>query len=166
MKRICLSLTMISAAALVGGQSIGPRTFNSPEEARDALVQSASSGMNAVKDLMGPGSVEILTTGDAVQDKNILTRFQRQTAEKAQLAPDEMNPDRIVLLVGAEEWPFAVPLLRKNGRWYFDVNEGKTEIRNRTVGGNELDAIEVCRGYVEAQQMYVAKEWGESGAPE
>jgi len=166
MKRIILYLTTIAAAALLDAQSSGPRTFNSSEEARDALVQAAPAGLNAIRDLMGPGSAEILTTGDAVLDKNIVARFQRQTAEKVQLAPDEMNPDRVVLLVGAEEWPFALPLLRKNGRWYFDVNEGKTEIRNRTIGGNELDAIEVCRGYVEAQQMYVAKEWGESGAPE
>ena len=166
MKRTSLCLTLISAVALFGGQSGGPRTFNSPAEARDALLQAAAAGMNALRDLMGPGSAEILTTGDEVQDKNIVERFRRQTAEKAQLAPDEMNPDRIVVLVGAEEWPFAVPLLRKNGRWYFDVHEGKTEIRHRTIGGNELDAIEACRGFVEAQQMYAETDGEGDGVPE
>jgi len=83
-----------------------------------------------------------------------------------ELAPDQMNADRIVVLVGAEEWPFAVPLRRKNGRWYFDVREGKTEIRHRTIGGNELDAIEACRGYVEAQKMFAERDAEADDPPE
>jgi DUF2950 family protein len=156
MKRQILYITWITTAVLMGAQNPGPKTFGSPEEARDALIQAAAAGVDALRDLLGPGSADILTTGDPVQDKTIVERFKRQTAEAAKLDPEEMNPNRIEVLVGAEEWPFAVPLLRKNGRWYFDIREGKTEIRHRTIGGNELDTIQVCRGFVEAQEMYVA----------
>ena len=166
MKRQFLCLTLITTAVLIGAQSSGPKTFSSATEARDALVQAAAGGMDALRDLLGPRSAEILTTGDAVQDKNIVERFQRQTAEKTRLEPNPMNPDHVVVLVGAEEWPFAVPLVRKNGRWYFDVGEGKAEIRNRIIGGNELDAIEVCRGFVEAQEMYTQTDWDASGVKE
>src|SRR5262249_5391064 len=58
------------------------------------------------------------------------------------------------LLLGEIQWPFAFPLVRKNGRWSFDLVEGKAEIRRRVIGGNELDVIEICRGYVEAQEQY------------
>ena len=164
-KRMC-SAALMAVTALMAAQSSGPKTFNSPDEAREALVQAAAGGMDAIRALLGSGSAEILTTGDPVQDKTILQRFQRQTAEKTKLDPDEMNPNRIVVLVGAEEFPFAVPLLRKNGRWYFDLQEGKTEIRNRTIGANELDAMEACRGFVEAQEMYVQKDWDNNGVAE
>src|SRR5438067_7230208 len=110
MKRRIVCMTWIAVAALIGAPSNGPKTFSSPEDARDALVQAAAGGIDALRDLLGPGSAEILTTGDPVQDKNIVERFRRQTAEKAKLEPEQMNPDRIVVAVGAEEWPFAVPL--------------------------------------------------------
>src|SRR5690242_16571872 len=139
MRRRIICMTLIAAAALLSAQTAGPKTFSTPEEARDALVQAAAGGIAALRDLLGPGSAEILTTGDEVQARNILARFQRQVSEKAQLDPDPMNPDRMGILAGAEEFPFAVPLRRKNGRWYFDAREGKTEIRHRTIGGNELD---------------------------
>jgi DUF2950 family protein len=74
-----------------------------------------------------------------------------------------MNPNRATLLLGEEEWPFTVPLVRKNGRWSFDIQEGKAEIRRRIIGGNELDAIEICRGYVEAQQQYAETDWDGNG---
>jgi hypothetical protein len=159
-------MTFMAAAALLRAQTGAPKTFNSPEEARDALVKAADGGMDTLRELLGVGSAEILTTGDPVQDKQIVERFKRQTAEKTKLEPDPMNDDRFVVLVGAENWPFAVPLLRTNGHWYFDIREGKKEIRNRTIGANELDAIQVCRGFVEAQEMYVQKDWDGGGVVE
>src|SRR5579862_2721979 len=116
MKRRLFGIIWTTAVGLMAAQSGGPKTFSSPEDARDALVQAAAVSLDAIRDLIGPGATEILTTGDPVQDKNILERFRRQMAEGTKLDPDEMNPNRIVLLVGSEDWPFAVPLLRKNGR--------------------------------------------------
>ena len=96
----------------------------------------------------------------------MLVRFRQLAAEKAVLEPDPMNPDRVTLLIGTIEWPMAVPIVRKSGRWSFDIQEGKAEIRRRTIGGNELDAIEICRGYVEAQQTYAETDWDGNGVLE
>ncbi len=163
---MCKKLTYIAVFtgfALLAAQTAGPKTFSSPEEARDALVQGAKKGLDELRDIMGPDSTGILRTGDAVGDKNLLDKFNERVAEKTQLDPDPMNPNHYTLLIGAEEWPFSVPLVRKNGSWSFDVREGKAEIRRRIIGANELDAIAVCRGYVEAQEMYASKDWQGKG---
>src|SRR3954453_13353741 len=148
-----LILILLGGALLVA-QTGGPATFASPEEARDALMQAADKGLDSVKALFGPGSEEVVRSGDEVKDQNVVARFKQLAAEKTLLEPDAMNPDRVTLLIGAIEWPLAVPIVRKGGRWSFDIQEGKAEIRRRTIGGNELDAIEICRGYVEAQESY------------
>jgi hypothetical protein len=159
-------LSLFGGVALLVAQTAGPKTFGTPEEARDALIQAAAKGLDEVRTLFGPGAADIVRTGDAVQDKKALEEFNRRAAEKAQLEPDEMSPHRMILLLGEEEWPFAVPLTQKNGRWYFDVVEGKAEIRRRVIGGNELDAMEVCRGYVEAQETYAETDWDGNGVLE
>ena len=156
-------IAVLAGVGMLGAQTVGPKTFSSPEEARDALVQAAAKGLDAMKDMMGPGSVEILRTGDEVQDKTLLEQFNKRIAEKVQVEPDQIYPDRVTVVVGNEEWPFAVPLMQKGGRWYFDAQEGKAEIRRRVIGANELDAIEVCRGYVEAQQTYAGTDWDGKG---
>jgi hypothetical protein len=148
-----LILILVGAALLVA-QTGGPATFNSPEEARDALMQAAEKGLDSVKALFGPGSEGIVRSGDEVADQSVVARFKQLAAEKTVLEPDPMSPDRVTLLIGAIEWPIAVPIVRKGGRWSFDIQEGKAEIRRRTIGGNELDAIQICRGYVEAQESY------------
>jgi len=154
---------LFAGAALLVAQTTGPKTFSTPGEARDAIVQAAASGFDAVKTLLGPSSAEILRTGDPIEDQNLLKQFKQRASEKTELEQDEMNANRMTLLIGEEQWPFAVPLMRKNGRWYFDIQEGKAEIRRRVIGGNELDAIEVCRGYVEAQQTYAETDWTGNG---
>ncbi|SPE23900.1 conserved exported hypothetical protein [Candidatus Sulfopaludibacter sp. SbA3] len=151
-------LALLAGAGLLGAQTAGPKMFHTPEEARDGLIQAAAKGLDAIKEMMGPGSADILRTGDEVADNNLLEKFKTRIAEKTALEPDEMNRDRATLLIGNEEWPFAVPLIRKNGQWYFDAKEGKAEIRRRVIGANELDAMQVCRGYVEAQEMYAEKD--------
>lgn len=160
-KLICFAF--FAGAALLMAQTAGPQTFATPEAAHDALVQAASKGVDALKELMGPGSAEILRTGDAVEDKNLLEKFRQRVAEKVQLDPDEMDSNHVNVLLGDEEWPFAVPLMRKTGRWYFDAKEGKEEIRRRIIGGNEIDAMQICRGYVEAQEMYAQTDWEGKG---
>ena len=152
-------IVLISGFVQLVAQTNGSPTFSTPEEARDALVQTATKGLESLKAFFGPGSDEVLRTGDPVEDKNILDRFNARVAEKTSLQRDEMNIHRITLLVGADEWPFAIPLMQKNGRWYFDLLEGRAEIRRRIIGGNELDVIQICRGYVEAQELYAESDW-------
>lgn len=162
MIRRMLSIGLICVIA-IAAEGRGPETFGTPQEAVDALIQAASNGMDAVITLFGPGSAAVLRTADPAVDRKVLETFRQRAAEQTRLEPDQMNPDRVILLIGGEEVPFAVPLVRKNGRWYFDIQEGKAEIRDRMIGGNELDAIDICRGYVEAQEIYAQTDWDNTG---
>jgi hypothetical protein len=84
--------------------------------------------------------------------------FAARAHTKLQVEPDHDNPNRAILVVGDQNWPFPVPLIRKNGKWYFDAANGRVEILARRVGRNELAAIDVCRGYVEAQMEYASRD--------
>lgn len=159
-------ITLLAGASLLVAQTPAPKTYATPEEARDALVQGAAGGIEALRAAIGPGSTKVVETGDEVQDKKLVADFRRRVAEKAELVSDSMNLNRMTLLIGAEESPFALPLVRKNGRWYWDVQEGKEELRRRVIGANELTAIEICRGYVEAQQTYSETDWDGNGVLE
>jgi hypothetical protein len=167
MTKRLICATLLAGTALLTAQTAGTtKTFATAEEASDALVKAAAVGVAGVRELFGPSATGIVHTGDAVHDKQVLEQFQRRAAESTKLEPDSMNPDRVTLLIGTDEWPFAVPIVRKNGRWLFDVAEGKAEIRRRIIGGNELDTIQVCRGYVEAQQTYAETDWDGNGVLE
>lgn len=159
-------LTLIAGFGLYGAPTPDAKTFSTPVEARDALVQAITRGHGAVLELLGVASTDMITTGDEVQDNALIERFRKQVTEKADVRVDSANPNRATLLIGEEAWPFAIPLVHKNGRWSFDVGEGKAEIRRRIIGANELDAIEVCRGYVEAQEQYVETDWQKQGVPQ
>jgi Protein of unknown function (DUF2950) len=166
MQRTLTKFPLLMAALVLLAQTGAGKTFSTPEEARDALIQAAAKGLDEVKTLFGLDSADILRTGDEVADRSVLARFNTLAAEKVELEAQETAPDRRTLLVGVIEWPFAVPLTRRNGRWFWDIAEGKTEIRRRTIGANELTAIEICRGYVDAQRTYTETDWDENGVME
>lgn len=166
MTKTLTCIVLLAGGTLLVAQPQGTRTYGTPEEARDVLVQAASHGLDSLKALLGPGSSEILRTGDNIQDAKLLEDFNRRAAEKTALETDPVDPGRIILNTGNEEWPFAIPLENKNGRWYFDVQEGKAEVRRRVIGANELESIEVCRGYVEAQEIYAGADWAGTGVLE
>jgi hypothetical protein len=140
------------------------RGFPSADAAAKALVSAAKS--DDVTDLiaiLGPASKEIVTTSDPVADQQIRRKFSERAAAKMKLAADPRKPNAKTLLVGKDEWPLPFPIVQLNGEWYFDVEQGKEEILMRRIGGNELDAIEVCRGYVEAQNDYAEEDRTGSG---
>jgi len=168
MMRNLMPIALIGAAALFGAPAGDPggQTFGTPKEAGVALIDAASHGLDALRTLFGPESGDIVRTGDEVQDKKLLADFNKRAAEKIQMVPDETNPDLITVLLGEDEYPFAVPLVRQNGRWHFDVQEGKLEMRRRVIGSNELDVIQVCLGYVEAQLEYAEQDRTGNGIPE
>jgi hypothetical protein len=97
-------------------------------------------------------------SGDAADDKAARAEFAARAHAKLQVEPDHDNPNRVTVVVGDQNWPLPVPLIRKNGRWYFDAAVGRVEILARRVGRNELAAIDVCRGYVEAQMEYASRD--------
>jgi hypothetical protein len=161
MRRL-IFIAFITAASLEA-QPAGAKTFATPEEASSALVQAAKNGADSLIELLGPQAAEVLHSGDPVEDKKLVQQFNERAAQKMKLVPDELNGHHMEMLVGEEDWPVAIPLVEKNGKWYFDVLEGKAEIRRRVIGGNELDVIEICHGYVEAQELYAKGDWTGKG---
>jgi hypothetical protein len=133
-----------------------PRSFNTPREAADALIAAAAAfDVTALKAILGKDGEDLVETGDPVQDKNRLETFAAKAREKSEIVPDAKNPSLAVLSVGEHDWPLEVPIVRnKSGKWFFDSKAGRKEILYRRIGQNELDAIQVCRGYVEAQHEY------------
>ncbi len=131
------------------------RTFDTAQAAADALVAAASSyDVPALKEILGPDGKSLVVTSDPVQDKNQLEGFAAQAREKTEIVPDPKNPNRAILSVGDEDWPLPIPIVRRNGRWAFDSKAGRREILYRRIGRNELDAIEACRNFVDAQHEY------------
>jgi len=135
------------------------RTFSTPEEAAQALVDAAAQNDTAaLLKLFGPGGKDIVQSGDPADDKAMREEFASRARARLQVEPDHDNPDRVILVVGDQNWPLPVPLIRKNGQWHFDGAAGRVEVLARRVGRNELAAIDVCRGYVEAQMEYASRD--------
>ncbi len=140
------------------------RGFTTAQQAADALIQAARNyDVPALKEIFGPDGKDLLPAADPVQDKNQTAAFVAKATENISLATDPGNPSRAILTVGKEAWPFPVPIIEKGGKWYFDSKAGRDEILNRRIGTNELDAITVCRGFVEAQEEYASQIHDDSG---
>jgi len=131
------------------------KTFNTPKQAADALIQAAADfDVTAMSAILGPGSEDIVTTGDSVQDKNRAAAFATKAREKESIVMDPEDHSRATLVVGNDDWPLPIPIVEESGVWSFDTDAGREEILMRRIGANELDAIQICLGYVEAQQEY------------
>jgi Protein of unknown function (DUF2950) len=139
------------------------KTFNTPKEAVDSLVQAAEAyDVTSLKEILGPGSEDIVSSEDAVQDKNKAMKFAARAKEKTQLGADPQKPNLTILTVGNDDFPVAIPIVKKKGKWLFDTKVGRQEILNRRIGTNELDAIGICRGFVEAQHEYAEEKHDDS----
>jgi hypothetical protein len=139
----------------------GEETFSTPDDAIKALrAATETNDQAALAQIFGP-QVHELMTGDKVQDANNEKMFAAKMAESCRPVNDGDN--KITLMVGADEWPMPIPLIKTDGQWYFDTAAGKEEIINRHVGRDEIEAINVCRVYVRAQRRY-ARENPEGGS--
>jgi hypothetical protein len=131
------------------------KAFATPELAAQALIQAAGAfDVPALLQILGPGSKDLVTSDDPVRDKNIAVEFGALGREKHLIAVDPKNAGRATLSVGNDDWPLPIPIVNRHGKWYFDSTSGRQELLLRRIGENELDAIRVCRGFVEAQQDY------------
>jgi hypothetical protein len=134
---------------------LGARAFPTALAAASALIQAASDfDEPALAAMFGPDGKDLVSTEDTVRDKSYALAFASLAKEGHTVLVSPTNPNRATLQVGKERWPLPVPLVRIAGKWYFDAKAGRDEILFRRVGANELDAIEVCRGFVEAQKEY------------
>ena len=133
------------------------RTFATPQEAIQATIEAAEHNDSAaLLQLFGPGGKDIVESGDPAQDKDLRAEFARSAHEKLHVDADPSTPDRVEFTVGEQEWPFPVPVVRLDGKWQMDAAGGRLEILARRIGRNELNAMEVCRGYAEAQMEYAS----------
>jgi hypothetical protein len=133
----------------------GATAFPTAEAAASALIQAASSfDESAIQAMFGAENKDLVRTEDAVLDKSYALAFATLAQEGHSVVVSPSNSSRATLQVGREQWPLPVPLVRVAGKWYFDARAGRDEMLFRRVGANELDAIEVCRGFVEAQNDY------------
>jgi hypothetical protein len=131
------------------------KKFDSPQQAADALTAATLDyNVQALTEILGSDSKDILVSEDPVQDKNLAVQFGVKAREKTTLVPDSENSKFVTMMVGSDDWPLPIPLKRKGEKWSFDTKAGREEILFRRIGRNELDAIEICRGYVEAQHEY------------
>ena len=163
-----LALLALLVAAPAGATSPpGPASFPSARAAADALVAAAAADdVPALIALFGGEGRLLVDSGDAVQDRNDRAHFAELAKEKLEVVVDPEDPARATVTVGADAWPFPVPLVDKGGKWIFAAKAGLQELVDRRVGANELDAIEVCRGYVEAQHEYAGTDHDGDGVKE
>jgi hypothetical protein len=152
----CASLLSIVAHA--AEPVVAQKTFATPEAAAQALIAAARAfDVPALKGILGPDGIDLVVTDDAVQDKNNATAFAQQAAEKTAIVLDPKSSKRATLITGVEDWPMPIPLVKSGETWRFDTKAGREEILFRRIGTNELYAIDVCHGYVEAQYEYASQ---------
>ena len=139
-------------------------TFSTPEAAVEVLIKAARDyDVPQLMNIFGPAGHDFIASADPVRDKNNAIAFAERAHAKHAMQRDPKNSKRATLLVGDDNWPFPVPLVKKGGKWRFDSEAGRSEILYRRIGANELDAIQVCRGYVEAQHDYASEIHDNSG---
>ena len=131
------------------------QTFQSPEQAADSLAAALRAGdQKALVALLGPGSEDVISSGDAVDDDNVRKAFL--LAYDLKHSVQTKDGKTATLLIGQDDYPFSIPIARKGDSWNFDVAAGREELLARRIGRNELAAIQTSLAYVDAQNEYAA----------
>jgi hypothetical protein len=147
---LAAALLATSPAALAAGAQ---KAFASPEEAAKALAAATGAGdTKALQSILGPGSASLVRSGDAVADRRGRERFAKAYAEANRI--EQQGDAKAVLLVGKDEWPMPIPLVKGADGWRFDTKAGREEVLNRRIGRNELSAVQAMLAYVDAQREY------------
>ncbi|HEY6420513.1 MAG TPA: DUF2950 domain-containing protein [Candidatus Binataceae bacterium] len=148
----CLFVSSFASAEATAAQQV----FPSPAAAASALVAAGKADdMKTLSYILGPDADQVLSSGDPVADNNARNDFVRRYQEMHRLAYDDQG--RVILYIGAENWPVPIPLVKKNGGWVFDTAAGKEELLYRRVGRNELFTINVLEDLADAQAEYASE---------
>ncbi len=133
----------------------GFKAFDTPQQAAAALIEAADKfDVMQLTEIFGPDTEDVIFTGEFPQDRKHAADFVTEAREKNNVSIDPKTGTRAFLLIGNEDWPFPVPIVKKGNKWFFDTQAGRQELLYRRIGANELDAIQICHGYVEAQHEY------------
>jgi hypothetical protein len=154
-----LNLSSVAAQAQTDAgapaKPIAQMTFSTPQAAVEMLIKATGDyDVSTLNQIFGPSGEDFISSADPVQDKNRSIAFANLARTKNSIVIDPKKSSLATVIVGDNDWPFPVPLVKKSGKWHFDSAAGRNEILYRRIGANELDAIQVCRGYVEAQDQY------------
>jgi len=159
---VVATLCCLSATPVVRSQTKS-KSFATAQEAADALIAAAEKfDETALVDILGPDSYDIIHTGEPARDREVAQKFAEQARVKTNVVLQPKNPRRAILEIGEDNWPFAVPIVKVGSSWSFDSKAGRQELLYRRIGSNELDAIAICRNYVEAQHAYALMKRGSS----
>jgi hypothetical protein len=158
---IILSMLLVICAGYTPAQSatkgVQQKTFASPEEAVKSLVDAIKSDdAKALRAILGPGSKQVISSGDDVADKTFYEKFVKAYEDKNKIVM--VNDSKAILSVGEKDWPLPVPMVKKGQKWSFDTKAAKEEILNRRIGRNELSTVKFCEAFVDAQMEYALKD--------
>jgi hypothetical protein len=163
----CLASTSAQTppdSSAASAAKITQMTFSTPQAAVEMLIKATGDyDVPTLMQIFGPSGEDFISTADPVRDKNASLAFADMARAKNNVQIDPKNSSRATVIVGSDDWPFPVPLVKKSGKWRFNSDAGRTELLYRRIGANELDAIQVCRGYVEAQKQYALTVHDDSG---
>src|SRR5262245_49569906 len=153
---ILLSITTMILLSITTHRTFGAvapkqKIFATPDEAVAALIKAAKEkDTKPLLEILGPDAKSFVETSDPVNDRESRERFTKAYEDFHALT--KSSDTQINLEVGKDRWPFPIPLVKTSAGWIFDTKEGKEEITNRRIGRNELDVIQVCLAYVDAQR--------------
>ena len=152
---IVMCITLVTSNLSLA-EEMNQLRFASPDEAVSILIKAVNSkDVSALEAILGPDSRDLISSGDPIADQSGRAKFLKLYGEKNEL---EQTADRVILIIGNDDWPFPIPIVKKDGSWFFDSLEGRDEILARRIGRNELNAIQVCLTYVDAQREYALKD--------
>jgi hypothetical protein len=152
-----IALLLWAAGTAAPGAAPEQETFATPEQAAEALASAWRSGDKpGIAKIFGPDGARLASSGDEVADKNTSARLAAHYYEQHRIV--RTGDEGALLVIGKEEFPIPIPLVQEGGRWRFDTAAGVEEILDRRIGRNELNAIRVCRAYVEAQRDYASRD--------
>ncbi len=153
------ALAAIASLSLLSSLAQAQQSFKSPDEAASALVAAVKSGMKEdVLKVLGPDAEDIISSGDEVADTQTRKDFISAYDEKHSV---KVDGKRAALIIGADDFPLPIPLIHTKTGWEFDTEEGRHEILYRRIGRNELDAIQTCLAFVDAEDEYAEKDRGD-----
>jgi Protein of unknown function (DUF2950) len=156
-------LAVLATGQIVNGQTTKARAFATPQEAANALIDAAEKFDEiALTEILGPDSYDIIHTGEPARDREVAKEFAALARVKTHVSQPK-NLRRAFLSIGEDDFPFPVPIVKVGSAWSFDSRAGRQEILVRRIGSNEINAIEICRGFVEAQHDYALRKRGSSG---
>jgi Protein of unknown function (DUF2950) len=157
MSKTVVSVAIAALLCAAPCVAMAQQTFQTPEEAATALISAAKSGdMKTIVTVLGPNGEDIVSSGDEVADAATRAKFVAAYDAKREIA--KQGDSKAVMVIGPDDFPVPIPIIRKDGLWRFDTAAGREEILFRRIGENELDAIQSALAYVDAQDEYAEKD--------